>query len=208
MFTSILMTSIPKVCLKFPEHWTVSRTFQIFLHNQDILKDLEYVKHLSWAILRIIQTNSLNPTYLVLTFRSLDNTRHGIKTKLGMKKSLTLWGRKHFLNGNVDIFIKISLKFVLNDTICSDNGLTPNRWQAMTWTNFDPVLWHQMASLGHNEILKWFTIPLAYRRIISVTSNLAVTLCVDKLHPLQCHLLAFATWAWLWYYTGKCSQVA
>ena len=46
-----------------------------------------------------------------------------------------------FLNENVWILIKISLKFVpkirINQysSIGSDNGLAPTRWQAIIWTN-------------------------------------------------------------------------
>ena len=37
-------------------------------------------------------------------------------------------------------------------TLGSGNGLAPNRWQAITWTNRDPDTWCCVASLGHNEL--------------------------------------------------------
>ena len=37
-------------------------------------------------------------------------------------------------------------------SIISDNGLVPNRWQAILWTNSDHVLWHLKASLGLNSL--------------------------------------------------------
>ena len=36
--------------------------------------------------------------------------------------------------------------------IGSGNGLTPNRRQAITWTNADPVPWGLYAALGGDEI--------------------------------------------------------
>ena len=46
----------------------------------------------------------------------------------------------HFLEWNISIAIKISLKFVPkgpinNSSIGSDNGLAPSRRQAIIWTN-------------------------------------------------------------------------
>ena len=45
------------------------------------------------------------------------------------------------------IFIKISFKFVPkglinNNPVGLDNGLVPNRQQAIIWTNADPIHWH------------------------------------------------------------------
>ena len=44
----------------------------------------------------------------------------------------------HFLRENFGISNKTSLKYV---SIGSDNGLAPNRWQAIIWANVDPVLY-------------------------------------------------------------------
>ena len=50
---------------------------------------------------------------------------------------------KHtLLNENVRISIQISLKFV------------PDRRQAITWTNVDPIYWRIYASLGGDELNK------------------------------------------------------
>ena len=68
-----------------------------------------------------------------------------------------------FFNENVRILIEISLKFVprihLNwqsVSIGSGNGLAPNRWQAITWTNDDPVQWLIYASPGLSELTYCF----------------------------------------------------
>ena len=57
-----------------------------------------------------------------------------------------------FLNENVRISNKISLKFVpkdqINNIAGSDNGLAPTRRQAVTWTNDGLVYWRIYASLG------------------------------------------------------------
>ena len=52
-----------------------------------------------------------------------------------------------FVNENVWIWIKISLKFVPNGPV----GLTPTRRQAFIWTNDDPVYWRIYASLDLDE---------------------------------------------------------
>ena len=40
-------------------------------------------------------------------------------------------------------------------SIGSGHGLAPNRRQAITWTNDDPVHWRIYASLGRNELTHW-----------------------------------------------------
>ena len=35
-----------------------------------------------------------------------------------------------------------------------DNGLTPNRRQAIIWTNADPIHWRIYVSLGGDELTK------------------------------------------------------
>ena len=65
--------------------------------------------------------------------------------------------KRIFLNENVIISIKISVTFVpkalINkySSIGSDNGLEPNRPQAIIWTNDGLVYWGIYASLGLNE---------------------------------------------------------
>ena len=61
----------------------------------------------------------------------------------------------HFL---VRILIEIWLKFVPDDAIDNKkysfvwgNGLVPNRQQAITWTNDDPLHWHTYALSGLNK---------------------------------------------------------
>ena len=59
---------------------------------------------------------------------------------------------KHiFLNENIKISIQFSLKFVPKgpiDNIGLDNGLAPNRRQAIIWTNADTVHQRICALLG------------------------------------------------------------
>ena len=70
-----------------------------------------------------------------------------------------------FLNENVWILIKISLKFVHkgpidNMHIGSDKGMAANRRQAIIWTNDGLVYWRIYASLGLNELITsvlWFS---------------------------------------------------
>ena len=48
------------------------------------------------------------------------------------------------------ILIKISLQFIpigpANNNPALDNGLVPNRWQTIIWTNADPIPWRIYAA--------------------------------------------------------------
>ena len=63
------------------------------------------------------------------------------------------------LNENDKIPIPISLKFVPdgpidnNQAFVLDNGLAPNRQQAIIWTNADPVHWRIYVALGGDELM-------------------------------------------------------
>ena len=64
----------------------------------------------------------------------------------------------HYREWEVCILIKISLKFVpkgpidKNPALVLDNGLTPNRWQAIMWTNAHLIHWCMYAELGGDEL--------------------------------------------------------
>ena len=68
-----------------------------------------------------------------------------------------------FLNENDRIPIKISLKFVPNVpinnllSVGSDNGLAPNRRQAIIWTNAYPIHWRRYAALEGGELKSTLT---------------------------------------------------
>ena len=59
-----------------------------------------------------------------------------------------------FVNEIICILIDISLKFVPKGpiwwlpSIGLDNGLVPNKRQAIMWTNADPIHWRIYAALG------------------------------------------------------------
>ena len=48
--------------------------------------------------------------------------------------------------------MKISLEFWQWASIGLDNGLAPNRRQAIIWTNVDPIHWRMYAALGRDEL--------------------------------------------------------
>ena len=48
-----------------------------------------------------------------------------------------------------------------------DKGLAPNRWQAIIWTNADPIRWRIYAALGGDESTQW---PLGDAAVI-LTGN-------------------------------------
>ena len=41
----------------------------------------------------------------------------------------------------------------ISNNIGLDNGLAPNRRQAIIWTNADPIKWHIYAALGWDELM-------------------------------------------------------
>ena len=63
-----------------------------------------------------------------------------------------------FVNDKLCIVIKISLKFVLKGSVDNypiiglDNGLVPNRQQAIIWTNADSIHWCIYSALGGDEL--------------------------------------------------------
>ena len=72
-----------------------------------------------------------------------------------------------FLNENVQVSVKISLKFVpiwQYPSFGSDDGLALARRQAIIWTNDGLVCWRICASLGLNELTK-VNIPNTFAKI-------------------------------------------
>ena len=60
-----------------------------------------------------------------------------------------------FVNEKFCILLKISVKFVPKGPIGLDNGLVPNRHQAIIWTNADVYIhWCIYAALGWDELTK------------------------------------------------------
>ena len=84
-----------------------------------------------------------------------------------------------FLNENLWISIKISLKFVAKGPINNNNGLVPIRRQAIIWTN-DGLLTdrHINASLGLNEL------NAGLLHISFWDPNLVITMPVNVLAPI------------------------
>ena len=47
-----------------------------------------------------------------------------------------------------------------SSSISLDNGLAPNRWQAIIWTNADPINWRIYATLGGDELTQMFIVSV------------------------------------------------
>ena len=64
--------------------------------------------------------------------------------------------RYNSMNEKFCILIKISLKFCpkgpIDNSIGLDNGLTPNKRQAIIWSNADPIHWPIYAALDRDEL--------------------------------------------------------
>ena len=71
-----------------------------------------------------------------------------------------------FVNEKFCILIKISLTFVpkwsnwQSSSIGLDNGLAPNRRQAIIWTNADPINWRIYATLKGGELTHMFIVSV------------------------------------------------
>ena len=66
-----------------------------------------------------------------------------------------------FVNEKIYILTKISLKFVPKGpldnkpSIGLDNGLAPNKRQAIIWTNAELIHWHIYGTQGGDELTHW-----------------------------------------------------
>ena len=75
------------------------------------------------------------------------------------------------MNKKFHNLIKISLKCVLKGSIENnpafglDNGLVPNRRQAIIWSNADPIHWGIYAALGGDELTEFYWILYDCRKI-------------------------------------------
>ena len=47
-----------------------------------------------------------------------------------------------------------------SSSISLDNGLAPNTWQAIIWTNADPINWRIYATLGGDELTQMFIVSV------------------------------------------------
>ena len=106
-----------------------------------------------------------------------------------------------FLNENVWISIKISLKFVPKGQIDKMSalveGLTASRGQAITWTNDDPVQWRICAWPGLNELrlndaqavsLQWYHNISIFNQENQLTIYHEDYMHLFRGHPVQSYL--------------------
>ena len=79
----------------------------------------------------------------------------------------------HFREWKVMHLIKISLRVHLTKLrVGLDNGLAPDRRQAIIWTNADPIHWRIYAALGGDKLSHWsIWLRLQTDNIISVQSH-------------------------------------
>ena len=91
----------------------------------------------------------------------------------------------------------------------SVNGLAPNRWQAITRTDVDTVLWYHMTSLGHNELTHWGLWQMFCRHFqIHFHENTSVLIQIslkfDPYGPVENKWVLVQVMAW--HLTGNYSQ--
>ena len=97
------------------------------------------------------------------------------------------------LNANGWILIGISLNFVPKDPIDNkqalslDNGLAPNRRQAIIWANANPIIWCILAAIGGDESIlfeMWQYIEWKYyihlsRHVIKIHTCMSLSLSLS-----------------------------
>ena len=123
------------------------------------------------------------------------DNRHSLRQMINVFNSLRPRQNRHhiaddvfkynFLNENVWIPIKMSLKFVPKDPF----DLAPNRRQTIIWTNEDPVQRHIYASLGLNELSE-----LVYR-VISNDCMMKISESGPSIVRVQGRYNSDVTWA-------------
>ena len=99
-----------------------------------------------------------------------DNQMDSCETKLicwdtGMNSSSPGQNDRHFaifkrilLNEKFKFFYKNSIGVCSLGFNWLDNGLAPTRWQAIIWTNADPIYRHKYAALEEDELITRFLI--------------------------------------------------
>ena len=118
-----------------------------------------------------------------------------------------------FVNEKVCILIENSLKFIPinnNPALGSDNGLAPNRRQAIFWIIADPIHWRIYAALGGDEcinvVIHWHWGNTLINTIMMTSSNGNIFRDTDPLcGKLICHRWIPRTqasdaelWCFLW----------
>ena len=89
------------------------------------------------------------------------------------------------------ILVKISMKFVPKGPIDnkpstgSDNGLVPNRRQAVIWTNADLIRWRIYAALGGDELSLRIHVVMAFYRIVCFITELTGNPWVEFHNPIS-----------------------
>ena len=86
----------------------------------------------------------------------------------------------HFREWKVLCFLKFHWSLFLRvqqPRIGSDDGLVPNRWQAIIWTNADSVRWCIYAALGGDELI--LLMLKMYKIYLHFTSFLKTSLVAD-----------------------------
>ena len=101
-----------------------------------------------------------------------------------------------FLNKNYGILICISLKFVPRSPIDNKPALiqitTPNKPQAITWTNADPVHWCIYAALGGDELSTQSNGILLYTMLLYISPNTKLTLLwMYKVAPFSPNIVPY-----------------
>ena len=114
---------------------------------------------------------------------------------------LAAFSQMKFSNAFFDMkifFIRISLTVVpvgaidRRSQMVQVNGLAPNRRQAITWTNVDPVQWRMCAALGGGNCVRMGDGHWWWRRL---AGHIFVSSCINQNNLAKIIRLFFYTWS-------------
>ena len=130
-------------------------------------------------------TNHPTKVIAVLTIPPWTNGRYfadDIFRCIFMNEAFSFWLKCHW-----NLFLRVKLTI----TIGLDNGLAPNRRQAIIWTNADPIPWRIYATLRGDDLTHQLQIyrdvvdhPMLPRRFIYLMNNVISLLCEGHVHHM------------------------
>ena len=123
----------------------------------------------------ILETGQLHA--MSNTCQRIDYTCSWCKAKTLTRLPLEKYGRHFaddificiFMNETFCILVKISQKFVPNGPIDNKPAMTPNKWQAIIWTNAGSIHWRIYAALN-------LTVTCTFRMITGSISIISIAL--------------------------------
>ena len=122
---------VPFEFTKMHVHLNFSEVLSIVVFSEEMKVVNKYMKYIPWNMHMVLLCSVVSENI----------------------EAETKWPPFHRRHLKVHFLKKISLKYVPYGSIDSRNGLAPNRWQAIIWSNVSMFHWRMYASFGFNELL-------------------------------------------------------